>query len=133
MFSGVPASKCDFHWYRSPPLGLYIPFPPWICCRDVKVFQAAKDVNTSRETLADLFARTEYFFGRLEIYIEVPPTAAMKRVIIKIMAEVLSILAIATKEIKRPAPSEFILVRYIVVDSRPFSEISQEADWEQSC
>jgi hypothetical protein len=32
---------------------------------------------------------------------EVPPTAAMTDVIVKIMIQVLSILAIATKEIKR--------------------------------
>jgi hypothetical protein len=34
---------------------------------------------------------------------------AMKRIIIEIMAEVLSILAIPTKEIKRPITSELIV------------------------
>ena len=41
----------------------------------------------------------EYFFMRLEKYIKVRPTVAMKRIIVKIMAEVLSILGIVTKEI----------------------------------
>jgi len=39
-------------------------------------------------------------FRRLEVYIEVPPTAGMTDIIVKIMVEFLSILAIATKEIK---------------------------------
>ena len=40
----------------------------------------------------------EYFFKRLEAYIKVRPTAAMKDIIVKIMVEVISILGIATKE-----------------------------------
>jgi hypothetical protein len=51
--------------------------------------------------LIDIFVRIESFFKRLESYMEVPPTAAMTDVIVKIMIQVLSILAIATKEIKR--------------------------------
>jgi hypothetical protein len=41
----------------------------------------------------------EYFFKRLEAYIEVQPTAAMTDIIVKIMVEVISILGIMTKEI----------------------------------
>jgi hypothetical protein len=54
----------------------------------------------------DIFERIESFFRRLEIYTEVPPTPEMMDVIAKIMVEVLSILAIATKEIKRGTASE---------------------------
>ena len=41
----------------------------------------------------------EYFFLRLEKYIKVRPTAAMTKVIVDIMVEVLSILGVVTKEI----------------------------------
>jgi hypothetical protein len=51
--------------------------------------------------LIDIFVRVEGFFKRLVSYTEISPTAAMTDVIVKIIAEVLSILAIATKEIKR--------------------------------
>jgi hypothetical protein len=51
--------------------------------------------------LIDIFVRIEGFFKRLESYTEVPPTAAMTDVIVKIMIEILSILAIATKEIRQ--------------------------------
>ena len=42
----------------------------------------------------------QFFFMRLEKYIAVRPTAAMMAVIVEIMAQVISILGIATKEIK---------------------------------
>ena len=57
------------------------------------------DVRASQDALIDLFSRMEYFFKRLEKYIEVRPTAAMTDIIVKIMVEVLSILGIVTKEI----------------------------------
>jgi hypothetical protein len=57
------------------------------------------DVRASQDALVDLFGRMEYFFKRLEAYIEVQPTAAMTDIIVKIMVEVLSILGIVTKEI----------------------------------
>jgi hypothetical protein len=56
--------------------------------------------------LIDLFERIENVFRRLEVYIEVPPTAGMTDAIVKVMVEVLRILAIATKEIKQRFASE---------------------------
>jgi hypothetical protein len=53
-----------------------------------------------------VFERIESFFRRLEIYTEVPPTTEMMDTLIQIMAEVLSILGIATKEIKQGRMSE---------------------------
>ena len=54
----------------------------------------------------DIFGQIEYFFRRLEIYTEVPQTTEMMDLVIQIMVEVLSILAIATKEIKEGQMSE---------------------------
>ena len=54
----------------------------------------------------DIFERIEMFFRRLEIYTEVLPTTEMMDIIIQIMVEVLSILGIATKEIKQSRMSE---------------------------
>jgi hypothetical protein len=44
---------------------------------------------------------------RLETYIGVPPSTGMTDIIVKIIVEVLSILAITTKEIKQGRASEF--------------------------
>ncbi|KAF8487320.1 hypothetical protein DFH94DRAFT_841666, partial [Russula ochroleuca] len=65
------------------------------------LLMAAKDANSSKDKLVDLFNRIERFFGRLEIYTGITPTAAMRAIIVDIMVEVLTILAIATKEVKR--------------------------------
>jgi hypothetical protein len=64
----------------------------------------------------DIFERVEMFFRRLEMYTEVPLTAEMTDVIIEIMAEVLSILGIATKEIKQGRTSEQSMYEYATVD-----------------
>ena len=63
--------------------------------------QAAKDVRASQDSLADIFERIENFFRRVENYTEIPPTPEMIDIIGKILVEVLSILGIATEEIKR--------------------------------
>jgi hypothetical protein len=68
----------------------------------------AKDVEASQDVVADLFVRIESFFRRLESYTEVRPTGAMTDIIVKIMVEILSILAIATKGIKEKRASRLI-------------------------
>ena len=75
---------------------------------DINGFQAAKDASASQGKLTEIFNRIERFFGRLEIYTGITPTAAMKDIIVGIMVEVLSILAIATKEVKRGRLSELM-------------------------
>jgi hypothetical protein len=57
----------------------------------------------------DIFERIEMFFRRLEVYTQVSPTAEMRDILIQIMVEVLSILGIATKEIKQGRLSECLL------------------------
>ena len=73
---------------------------------DIYGSQTAKDVCASHETLLDIFGRIEMFFQRLETYTEVPLNTEMTDVIIEIMADVLSILGIATKEIRQGRTSE---------------------------
>src|ERR1700721_887767 len=52
----------------------------------------------------------EYFFKRLENYLEVRPPSAMTDIIVKIMVEVLSILGIVSKEIEQGRISMCFLV-----------------------
>ena len=70
------------------------------------ISQAVKDVRGSQDTLIDVFERIESFFQRLEIYTELRPTTEMMDTIIQILVEVLSVLGIATKEIKEGVMSE---------------------------
>jgi hypothetical protein len=59
--------------------------------------------------LIDLFERIENFFKRLESYTALPPSEAMVDIMLKVMVEILSILAIATTEIKQRRRSELII------------------------
>ena len=68
--------------------------------------QAAKDVRGSQKTVLDIFERIEMFFRRLEVYTGVEPTPEMMDMMVQITVEVLSILGIATKEIKQGRTSE---------------------------
>ncbi|KAI9431779.1 hypothetical protein H4582DRAFT_2132670, partial [Lactarius indigo] len=58
---------------------------------------AARDTAASRDVLIELFERIENFFVRLQTHTEVPQTAQMVNVMGKVMVEVLSMLAMATK------------------------------------
>jgi len=72
-------------------------------------YQAAKDVRASQDTLIDIFEHMENFFRRLEVYTEMTPTTEMINMIMKIMVEVVTILGIATKEIRQGRTSEFFI------------------------
>jgi hypothetical protein len=75
---------------------------------DTRGTQAANDASTSQEKIVDIFNRIEHFSRRLEIYTVLTPTAAMTDMIVEIMVEVLTILAITTKELKHEPLSELI-------------------------
>ncbi|KAH9956629.1 ankyrin repeat-containing domain protein [Russula dissimulans] len=60
----------------------------------------AKDVAASRGVLIDLFERIQSFLARLNIYCGIPLTTEMTTMLGKIMAEILIILALSTKEMQ---------------------------------
>ncbi len=71
--------------------------------------QVIKDVEDSYDALVDLLEAIELFLKRLNIYLEIPPTPAMNELAVKIMVELLSALALATKELKQGRLSESVL------------------------
>ena len=73
------------------------------------MYQTAKGVSASYDALVELLESVEHFLNRLDIYTKVPPTSAMTEIVVKIMVELLSTLALATKQIQQGRPSEFIL------------------------
>ncbi len=58
----------------------------------------AKEVVASQDILIDVLERIENFLRRLEVHTKVPPTPAMKDTMVKVMAEVLDIPGMGTKE-----------------------------------
>jgi hypothetical protein len=61
------------------------------------------------DALADLLESIGHFLNRLKIYTEIPPTNAMNDMVVKILVELLSTLALTTKEIKQGRFSESVV------------------------
>ena len=71
--------------------------------------QAAKGITSSWDALIELLESIEHFLNRLDIYTCIPRTPAMDEIVVKIMVELLSTLALATRELKQGRSSEPIL------------------------
>jgi hypothetical protein len=78
-------------------LGVCLFFSPSTYVSVTFYLQAAKDIITSYGVLVNLFERIQMFLQRLGIYIGIPLTEAMTELLGKIMAQVISILALSTK------------------------------------
>ena len=66
-------------------------------------------MSAGQDALLEIFERIENAFKRLETYTELPPTKEMTDIIIKVMVEVLLILALMTKEFEHGKLSELAL------------------------
>jgi hypothetical protein len=69
-------------------------------------------VRESYEAIVDIFECIENFLRRLTIYTDIPLTLAMIEMVVKIMVELLSVLALATKQINRGRFSTSVLAYY---------------------
>jgi hypothetical protein len=74
--------------------------------RDIEANQAAKGVTASYDALIDLLDSIEHFLRRLDMYTRIPSTPAMDEIVVKIIVEFLSTLALATRELKQGRSSE---------------------------
>jgi hypothetical protein len=63
---------------------------------------------SNHDALVELFESIEQFVNRLNMYTRIPLTHLMIELVAKIIVELLSILALATKKLKQRRSSEFI-------------------------
>jgi hypothetical protein len=89
---------------------------------EIQVSQVARDVAADQDALVDVLRPVGSFLGRLEAYTHVPLSDEMTDVIVNIMTEMLSILAIATRDIKQGGGSELIPRGRPNLVAYPFSE-----------
>ena len=69
-------------------------------------------MRASYDALADFFASFESLLSRLSIYAGIPPTPALTNVLVKTIAELISTLALATKQVRQGRFSGLVLVCY---------------------
>jgi hypothetical protein len=110
------------HFHRQMPCLrvsiLSLLYVPRICIStncDEGVCQAASGVTSSYGALLELFECLGSFIKRLEIYTTIPPTPILTEVIVKIMIELLSMLALSMKQIKRGRFSKCAIVSHYVL------------------
>jgi hypothetical protein len=77
------------------------------CRIKTQKFKAATGVSTSYDALSELFECFEHYLGRLNVLTEFP--SAVRGILVKIMVELLEVLALATQQIKQGRFSEFLL------------------------
>ena len=75
----------------------------------ILILQAASSVSSSYDALVDLFDCLGNFLKRLRIYTN-QLTPSMTEISVKIMVELLSVLAVATKQIKQGRFSKWVFV-----------------------
>ena len=69
--------------------------------RHTEANQAAQGVTASYDALVDLLESIEHFLRRLDIYTRIPSTPAMDEIVVGIIVELLSMLGLATRELKQ--------------------------------
>ena len=67
------------------------------------------DSAGSFDKLVNLFESIMVFLHRLDIYIKIPPTAAMTEIVVNMMVELLFTLALAAKHMKLGLQRESVL------------------------
>jgi hypothetical protein len=104
----IPACKGNTIWPRHPNCRTCTAFLHTNMCNPshIQVLQAAKGVNTRRDELVALFESIEQLLKPLGIYTQIPPPPPVEEMLVKIMAELLSTLALMTKELQEGRSSE---------------------------
>src|SRR5260370_10443329 len=92
--------------FSSPYVFNYI-LRPTVPPHYIWILQAASGVSSSYDVLVDLFECLGNFLQRIRIYSDLL-TPAMTEISVKIMVELLSVLALATKQIKQGRFSKWI-------------------------
>jgi hypothetical protein len=82
------------------------------CSLDTQTSKAAKGVSTSYDALVEIFECFEHYLTHLKVLTNSANTkipSAVGDILVKIMVELLDVLALATQQIKQGQFSEFVL------------------------
>jgi len=86
---------------------------------DVQVNQAANGVITSCDALADMLESIENFINRLRIYAETSHSMpAVDEIVVKLMVELISTLALVTRKLKKRRLRESFLIDMLLPSVR---------------
>ncbi len=115
LSDSLPTNECSVCRHRCSPCCMSLEYDfQWVPC-DERVCQAASGVTSSYDALIELFECLGKFLKRLEVYTTIPPTPLMTEVIVKIMVELLTVLALASRQIKQGRFSKYTLTNTLFI------------------
>ena len=76
--------------------------------RNIQANQAINGTTDSYDALIDLLESIGHILNRLDVYTKILLTDAMNEILVKILGELLSTLALATKQMREGDPSESV-------------------------
>jgi hypothetical protein len=98
---------------------MYVPFPrPFLNIVDVQIHQTANDVISSCNVLADLLESIQNFVDRLKVYTQVSPTPSIDKIVVSLMVELISTLALVTRKLNQQRSREFLLADMVPYSAR---------------
>ena len=101
----------------------YVPFSSsYVDGLMTSVIQSAKGIISNCDALVDLLESIEHFLNRLNIFTRIPPTPAIDEIVVKVLVELISTLALVTGELKQRRSSESVLAD-VLLCSAPCSQI----------
>ena len=89
------------------------------------MIQSAKGIISNCDALVDLLESIEHFLNRLNIYSRISPAPAIDEIVVKVLVELISTLALVTEELKQRKSSESVLAD-VLLCSAPRSQICKE-------
>ena len=109
-------------FYSWHPTGRMYHSQVHIYCRypsDVQINQAANGMITSCDALAEMLESIEHFIRRLRIYAETPhPMPEVDEIVVKLMVELVSTLALVTRKLKNRRLRESFLAIMLLYSAR---------------
>ena len=124
-FLAFLSRKDNIHWHWCASWGQSISHISYLFIH-IPLTQAVRDVFASYEALVNLFERIQFFLQRLHYYTSVPITPEMTELLAKIMAQILSILALSTKTMNEWRISWSIQLMYSYVANCSSRNIYEE-------
>ena len=105
----ITTNEGDIRWHCRSPLSTLSPFSHYTFA--YYPYQAAISVSESYDALNNLFERVANFLTRFHIYTEkIPLSPMMSDIMVKIMTEVLNVLALATRQLRQGRLSMWLAV-----------------------
>ena len=88
-------------------------------------------MSASYDALVDLLESIEHFLMRLDIYTHIPHTPALDEMVVKIIVELLSTLALVTKELKQGRTSRSSPIEELPSYSIQRRKVCKKAFWRE--